>query len=312
MSIKHTTIATGTNDGTKQVSVTVWNEVHAIDTSLNLPDSTYPATAVNPASGAELFSQFLLGTWRRVGFIDTENKTTFFAAHQASTNVYSLVPNGGTSATTFATPVGHAITATVNAFLAQAPAAGSAVTLSTRYTCRTSNTAGNTADVRPTGFMGSRTGGFFFSTTFKMRTIVTNHRAFFGLINIVTALGNVNIITNTTQDKIGVGCNASTGNWQFFHNVAGTTPTTTDLGVDFALNTTDFFRLSLVCINLDTASVYWSVENLTNGQTSSGIATTNLPTVTAQLAPRQYLSNNAQSTIADFDSTGYYMEAFTV
>jgi hypothetical protein len=312
MGLVHTTTATGTNDGTKQVSVTAWNEEHTVNTSLNLPDSTYPATANAPASGAELFSQFLLGSWRKVGFVDTDGKVHYFAPHPNTANVYALVANGGTTSTTFALPVGHAITATAATFLAQAPAAGDAVSLSSRYSCRTNNTAGNAVEIRPTGFLGSRTGGFFFDMTFKMRTIVTNNRAFFGLTNNITTFGNINILTNTAQDKVGVGVNSSTGNWQFVHNTAGTTPTLIDLGTNFALNTTDFFRLLISCISTDTASLYWVVENLTNGQTSSGTATTNLPTVTAMLTPRQYLTNNAQSTIADFDSTGYFMQAFTV
>ena len=47
MPIKHKYVATGTNDGAKQVSVNRWNENHAIDGELVLPTFT-PAV---PAAG---------------------------------------------------------------------------------------------------------------------------------------------------------------------------------------------------------------------------------------------------------------------
>lgn len=312
MGLKHTTQASGTNDGTKQVSVTVWNEVHTVDTSINLPDSAYPNYPTPPASGAELFAQLLQGSWRKIGFIDSDGNSQFFCPHFSNANVYALIANGGTTSTTFANPVGHLITATANAFLAQAPASGSAITLSSRYTCRTSNTSGNSVDIRPTGLFGSRTGGFYFSTTFKARTLTTGNRLFFGLLNVTTALGNINVVTSTAQDKFGVGTNVNTGNFLLIHNTTGTTPTTVDLGTNFPVNTTDFYRFTAFCISSDTSTVYWHVENITTGNSTSGTATTNLPTVGNMLTPHQYMSNNAQSVIVDFDSTGYYMQAFTI
>lgn len=313
MSIKHTTQATGTNDGTKQVSVTVWNEAHAIDIGLNLPDNAYPSIPGSPVSGSEVFAQVLMSTWRTLGYIDMDGSLEYLCPHPLRANVYKLVASGGASSTTFAQPLNHIITATGNTFSTQSPAAGSDILLSVRYRIATNTTSGTAVDIRPQATMVNRDGGFAFSTTFRLVTTSTANFAFFGMFGSANAMGaTTNPTTNTTTARIGLAIPNNSGNWDLCHNAAGTAPTLTDLGVDFPVNTTDWIRFSLYCDDADTATVYYVVENLTSSATTSGTITTNLPTATTMMCPHQYHSNNSNGVAVSFDSTGYYLQSRTV
>ena len=313
MSIKHTTIATGTNDGTKQVSVTVWNEAHAIDIGLNLPDNAYPSIPGSPVSGSEVFAQVLMSTWRTLGYIDQDGSLEYLCPHPLRANVYKLVPAGGSSNTTFAQPMNHIITATGNTFSTQSPAAGSEILLSVRYRASTNATAGNAVDIRPQATMANRDGGFAFSTTFRLVTTSTANFSFFGMFAATNAMGaTTNPTTNTTTARIGLAIPNNSGNWDLVHIAAGTAPTVTDLGANFPVDTTTWYRFSLYCDDADTATVYYVVENLTTSSTTNGTITTNLPLAATLMGARQYHSNNSNGVAVSFESTGYYLQTRTV
>lgn len=313
MALVHTTIATGPNDGTKQVSANAWNEDHTVDISLNLPDNTYPSIPGSPVSGSEVFAQVLMSTWRTLGYIDQDGSLEYLCPHPLRANVYKLVPTGGASSTTFAQPSNHIITATGNTFSTQSPAAGSEILLSVRYRIATNNTSGTAVDIRPQATMANRDGGFAFSTTFRLVTTSTANFAFFGMFGAANAMGaNTNPTTNATTARIGLAIPNNSGNWDLVHNAAGTAPTITDLGTSFPVNTTDWFRFSLYCDRADTGTVYYVVENLTTSATTNGTITTNLPLAATLMCPHQYHSNNSNGVAVSFDSTGYYLHTRTV
>ncbi len=310
MGLKHSIVVTGTNDAAKQVSVNAWNADHAVVASMNFPEQTVVPTA--PAAGVELFLQGVFQDWRMLASENAAGRVEFIAPHPWRHNVFRLVPGGGTTATSFAACVGCGFTGTASSFSAQVPAAGSAVTLSTRYTCATSTSTSNVVDIRPTSLLASRTSGFSFAMTFQPRVLSAANRAFFGLLDVTTAPGNIDWTTTTTQNRIGIAINSNTGNWKLITGVTGTAATVVDLGVNFPVNTTDMTRLSLFCTASDTSTVYYRVENLTSGLSTSGTITANLPSATVLLAPHQYLTNNTNGTAVSFDSTGWYLQTDTV
>ena len=313
MGLKHTTQATGVNNPAKQVSVDVWNEAHTVIESLDFPDIVYPTTPILPASGVGLFNQVLMGEWYAMGFIDISARIQYLSPHLARHNIYKLVPAGGTANTNFAVPVGHTITATANTFSAQTPTAGSDISTSLKYRVAANTTSGTAVDIRPTAVSCSRQGGFAFSTTFKLATTSAANFTLFGLVNTSNALGaTTNWLTSTTNSKIAMAMSSNTGNWSLIHNVAGTAPTVTNLGTDFPVNTTNFYKFSLFCTPTDTTFVWWQAENLTDGLFASGTIDTNLPTVTTMMAPHQFHTNNSNGVAVAFDSTGYYLQTNTI
>ncbi|CAB4152599.1 hypothetical protein UFOVP605_15 [uncultured Caudovirales phage] len=311
MALVHATVATGTNDAAKQVSVNAWNAAHSISVSLNFPDnSASPATS--PSSGLDLFCENPFQAWRLLGVEDSAGGVKYLCPHPLRTNIFKMVPGSVATAAGIATGIGFTFTATANSFAIQVPTAGSAITLSTRYTCVAQATAPSNTDIRPVQMLACRAGGFVFQMTYALRTTSTANRAFFGLMDTTSALGNSDWTTASTQAKIGVAINANTGNWKIVTGASGVAATNADLGANFPVNTTDFFRLTFFCLSSDTTQVFYKVENLTTGNSTTGTLSTNLPAASTFMTPHQYMTNNSNNIAVAFDSTGWYVETHTV
>jgi hypothetical protein len=128
------------------------------------------------------------------------------------------------------------------------------------------------------------------------------HRGFFGVVDTISAPGNIDPLTSTANGKVGIGFNTNTGNWQFVNNVAGTLPTIQDLGANFAQNETDQIELDLRHRS-NGPGFDWIVTNRATGDSVSGSATTNIPSNTARLFSTDWMCNNTATTAVAFSFT---------
>lgn len=313
MGLRHAYTATGTNDAAKQVSIDRWNADHAITVGLNFPDNAVSPTP-SPASGVDLYCEKPFQDWRLMGWEDPTGRIEYLCPHPLKTNAARLIAAGGATATTFAAAFNHGYTATANSFAVVAPSGSTALSRSLQYRLGSSGTAGNAVDHRGSGLLGNRTGGFFFTSIFRISTLSNTLSAFFGLMDNTTASANTDWTTSSTLSKIGLALKlaAGVGNWKLVHNPGATAVTATDLGASFPGNVTDTLRLSLFCKASDTTKVFWKVENLTTLAVTSGAISTNMPAVGTTLTPHQYISNGTNGVSVFFDSSGWLMQTDTV
>lgn len=148
-----------------------------------------------------------------------------------------------------------------------------------------------------------REGGFYWrcrwSPSTAHDTLSGQTRGFWGVANTTAALSGatdfssqVNIIGfgwDAGQTTLRAGCNDGSG-----------AATTTDLGVNFPINTvdTDVYDVALFCDPADTTQVFYFVERVNTGNTASGSFTTNLPAVTTGLGAQGWSAQGNQSATA--------------
>jgi len=176
-----------------------------------------------------------------------------------------------------------------------------------------SGTAGALASTRGTQAECCGTNGYTFIIRFTFETIpaIATFRAFFGLVDVITAPTNVVPTTSTTPGKIGVGCAANTGNLYIINCITGTTPTTYHLSSgDFTVQTQIVYELKLVCA-VGGASVVWTMTNVTNGYYETGTLTTNIPAAATYLDYAMWTCNNTLASASAFSIVRMYMEPNT-
>jgi hypothetical protein len=140
-------------------------------------------------------------------------------------------------------------------------------------------------------------GGFRQVMRFATETLVAGQRGFFGLSDLgATNPTNVDPLTSTAGNKIGVAFNVNTGNLQLINNAAGTLPTVLDLGVNFPINIANLYELVLAALP-NAAGVDYTVTNKVTGNSTSGTLTTNIPANTVFMAPIQWMTNNATAAV---------------
>jgi hypothetical protein len=147
-------------------------------------------------------------------------------------------------------------------------------------------------------------GGFKCPLTVGLEVLAAGQRGFFGISDSLSAPTNVDPLTTTANNKIGLAFANSTGNWQIIWNAAGTAPTVTDLGANFPINITDLLELTVSC-DPNGSGYQWTVKNLATGAISSGLATANIPVNTAFMAPYMWMTNNLTAATIAFSSTGW-------
>jgi hypothetical protein len=147
-------------------------------------------------------------------------------------------------------------------------------------------------------------GGFKCTLTAGLEVLAAGQRGFFGISDSLSAPTNVDPLTTTANNKIGLAFANNTGNWQIIWNAAGTAPTVTDLGANFPINITDLIELTVSC-DPNGAGYQWTVKNLATGAISSGLATTNIPLNTVFMAPYMWMTNNLTAATIAFSSTGW-------
>jgi len=316
--VQHTTQATGTNDGTKQVSVNGGNEAHTVSEYIDIPVPT--STPAAPAAGSRVYTSSHAGkaflTWK--GPADVE---TMVQPHLGEMAGYLRLGPGTSGTTTTLCSIfglgagstsGYSVNGTANGTTLSitTPSTGSLLNNVRRYSNVTQTTSSTQINVRPLTATASRVTGYLMMMTVNLASTSANNLGFFGLLDTTSNITtNVDMTSSTANAKIGIGFNVNTGNWKLICGAAAASPTVTDLGANFPINTTALLRVSLFC-ERDTATVFYLIENMTTGSTASGSITTNLPAAATLMCPFQYMSNNTNAAAAGFTSTGFSLEQY--
>lgn len=305
MSISHSTVAVGTNDSAKQVSVNAWNDVHFIDfDGVDLPH-TGAEPAPPPDDHVKLFAQ-KLGRMM-VAIMGPTGVDTTLQPHLGRNGWYMWIPLQG-AATITAYGIG-ALTAT-----GTATAATYAVTNVFTRSRRVDFIAGAAGTTAIAGFrfatllfrlqdgfhMVARVGGF-------QGVTIASHRFFCGMATQTTAPTDVQ--PSTQVNMIGVGYDSADVNIQVMHNDATGTAVKIDTGIVVpTANATDIIAVNIFSGPAG-ASIGVTVMNETTGaRFDASISSADIPALTLGLAPRAFLSAGGTSTTPGLSLFSLYME----
>jgi hypothetical protein len=232
-----------------------------------------------------------------------EQLTTGSTAQYAGATDYAVLPG---STATIAT-VGSTAPTASGTLSTPALATTNHVTSTRRTLITGAATAGAVAFIRSAALMcwrgnAANRGGFQEVMRFATETLVAGQRGFFGLSDLgANNAANVDPLTSTAGNKIGVAFNLNTGNLQLINNAAGTLPTVLDLGANFPISTTNLYELVLAALP-NSAGVDYAVTNKATGFSVSGTLTANIPANTVFMAPIQWMTNNATAAAFSFSN----------
>lgn len=311
MSIKHTYTATGTNDGTKQVSVTRWNDAHSIDVD-GIPIPCHSSLPASPAAGSLIaFARSLAGremlTYLDSDGFDAPTQTLFgrtrptfwFPVNAATTLTFNgaatLTATGTATAATVA--AGNLYNSAVHTEFLVTPAS-------------TSATAGyRTTTAHYWRGNGAGLGGFFHIARvgFATGTTVATRRAFIGMAAATTVPTDVQ--PSSQLNIVGAGYDAADANWQLMFNDGTGTATKYDTGI--ARPSADRTTVVEVIIHapVNGGNVTVQVVDLVTGATFSQTEATDLPSTTTLLAPRAYASVGGTSSVVGLGLFSLYIES---
>ena len=313
MSLNHGYQATGTNDGAKQVSVTRWNDAHAIDSDgLDFPAGiTTPAAPaadtirvfgreianrailaqVGP-SGLSTPLQPLLGRNRVKQYQAVGNATTVPGAFGGS----ALSGTGTATASTVAVTNVYTRTRLLEYLVTTAATTAVAGFREAAAQHWLSSTAG--------------LGGFFFVCRFGQATGVTTgtRRCFAGMSSSVAAPTDVQPSSQT--NICGVGYDAADTNFWVMHNDGTGTATRIDTGIARpTADRTSMYELAMFAPPGGGQVVHVQLTNLaTAAQFNVSISSVDLPAVGTMLAARGYASVGGTSSVIGFAFGQLYLE----
>ncbi len=151
-------------------------------------------------------------------------------------------------------------------------------------------------------------GGFTYTNRIGLVTLQAGAKGFFGLWSSIAA-GATTQTPGALTDAVVFGFNTVTDvNWKLFHNDASGVATEVDLGAGFPVsNFANLYTIILYCA--PNAGAIWArMVNETTGAVFEQEITTNLPTATAFLSPRNYMNNGGVAAAVAFDCAGIYLE----
>jgi hypothetical protein len=221
------------------------------------------------------------------------------------------LPGSGTALTSFGTTasngttISHPTPTTTNLLASLRRAllttAATAAAITYHRQGNTLTTRGNAANV----------GGFRFSMTVGLESLVAGMRSFFGLTDSVANPTNIDPLTATAPGCIGLGINTNTGNWNIVSHASGSAPVVVALPATVPVNTTDPIEFKLNCAP-NSLLIDYKVTNLATGAVQIGtIAAANLPTNTTYLAPTLWITNNATAAATAMSLVDWKLEKYT-
>lgn len=295
MPVIHNTVAAGTNDSGKQVSVTAWNEDHVIDSYLDFPELASAPGA--PLAGIRLYAHNMSG--RRLlditgpSGVDVSLQPALFG-----NNICLFLPNTGTTAAiNFGTPW----TNTANTVAHPTIAATSLLTSMKRTTFQTGTTSGTTGGVRaaaPLALLSSTQfqGGFFFFSRFAMEVYVQAATQLAVGMTASTTNNDLSGQPSSRFNHISVGKDSADTTWQLMRNDGTGVATKINSGVTMAAgDIIDVFMFASPGLMQVTVSVRRVNDNLT--LFNNEILDTDIPASGTLLYPMAQCRNATGSSI---------------
>jgi hypothetical protein len=243
MGLKHSYTATGTNDGTKQVSVDRWNADHVVENYIDLPDIATPAAPTTGWLRAFAKNRANRATLNTVGpsGVDVAYQPAFFG----NTVVMWQPGTGTTVAINFGVNFTARNSGTNAAQAHPGRTSTNAATSLSRATFSTGTTATGASGIQSGATVAWRgndvgLGGFFFMARFGIETFAADMRAFVGL-SAQNAVMSAD--PSTWNNTIGLGKDSADTQWQVISR--GTAATKTSSGLTIAAGTIlDFYMFA--------------------------------------------------------------------
>lgn len=306
MTIKHSYVATGTNDATKQVSVDRWNSEHTITAELDLPSITTPVAPI--ATQISLFGQNRAGKML-LAQLGPTGSDSILQTSFASNRIGLWQPPGNTTTTPIVDGI-NAMTALGTA-TARVVAATNFATRLLRLGYVSVATAAGFCGIREaqnkyTTGAGTGLGGFFYRLRFvpSNAAAVAGERMFAGLWSNTAAPTNVE--PNTLTNCAGI-CQLSTSNNLFVYAAGASASTAVDLGANFPANglSTDAYEFAMFAPA--SGGIQWQVWRLGTAFTASGTFAS-VPTSSTFLGHQIWKTNNATALAVGMDISSIYIE----
>lgn len=309
MGIKHNYAATGTNDGTKQVSVNRWNEDHVIDAELDL--FTLAADPAAPADGfISLFGR-KVGGRTMVAQMGPSGLATTLQPHLGGNKVATFIPAGNSSSAIAV--VGIATPTIAGTATARNVVTTSLATRMTRIGYVSAGTSGQSTSFREavakyTTGSGDGIGGFHYRCRFVPSDAanVSGARMFIGMMANTAALANSD--PATFVNCVGVAQLSASSNLQIVYGGAAA-QTPIDLGANFPANTASLHAYELALFADPAGNINYQVSRLGTEFVASGqLAAANCPASSTLLGPQIWRCNNATAAAVGIDVCGLYIE----
>ena len=321
MALTHSTVATGTNDGTKQVSKNAWNADHTIDTG-GATFATGTGTPTTPSAGNVVVFGKTIANRAMPAWVGPSGLDTDVQPFLARNKVGWYQPQGNSSTTPVIT--GLQFTTYTGTATARNVATTNALTRMRRIGIVSAATAGSFSHTRlgatTTGIAQFTTGdaatyalgGFHYVARFGISdaATVSGARMFVGMSSSTSAPTNVE--PSTLTNCVGMA-QLSTDSTQLYLVYGGSSAQTAiALGsTNFSISTAVPYELALFAPAGVSATIYYQATNLANGTTTSGTlsgGTTIIPNSTTLLAPHFWRTNNATALAVGIDICNLYVE----
>jgi hypothetical protein len=150
-------------------------------------------------------------------------------------------------------------------------------------------------------------GGWAYTTRISLAALQATGMGFFGLSATTGAFTTTQTIASLLNIA-GFGFTLGTDtNWQCLRNDASGAPVAVDMGADFPVSSlTNVYTLFVNCGVRGTAIGFRAVNENT-GAVFENEYTTDIPSNTALLNPRQYLNNGGVAAAAAYECSGVYL-----
>lgn len=152
-------------------------------------------------------------------------------------------------------------------------------------------------------------GGFFILFRFALSSTVAGQRVCVGMSSS-TAAYSATLQPSSLTNSVFIGNDSADTNMQIMHNDASGTCTKVNLGSDFPAGASaqnKMYELVLFCKPAGT-QIGYMVRNYTDNKATSGVLTTDLPSVTTNLFPRIYANNNGVASAVTMNIFRMYIE----
>ena len=306
MTIKHSYVATGTNDGTKQVSVDRWNSEHTITAELDLPSIATPLAPL--ATQISLFGQNRAGKML-VAQLGPSGSDSVLQPSFASNRIGLWQPPGNSTNTPVVDGI-NPMTALGTA-TARTVAATNFATRILRLGYVSAATAASLCGIREgqnkyTTGAGTGLGGFLYRVRFvpSNAAAVTGERMFIGLSASTAAPTNVE--PNTLVNSAGI-CQLSNSTNLQVYAAGASASTAVDLGTNFPANglSTDAYEFAM--FSPASGGIQWQVWRLGTTFTASGTFAS-VPTSSTFIGHQIWKTNNATALAVGLDICSIYIE----
>jgi hypothetical protein len=190
-------------------------------------------------------------------------------------------------------------------------ASGSVMGATARRTITSAGTAGATSSIKGGSTLlvlrgtVANEGGFRFVTYVGTSTAVAQQRAFCGVHSATGVIGNVN--PTTLLNLFGFGYDSTQTTWRVIHNDGSGTASTIDLGANFPVNNSTFYKFEVEC---EPASSFmrYRATNLDSGVVASGVVNVDLPVATQMLTAHLWCNNGTTASAVVLNFSSFLLE----